>query len=161
MSIDIDTLRARNDARRSGRTEAPPSPADVEELLTALDDVQQELRRLTRDRADLLASAELWADLYAANVDRANAAEAVVRRLTDVPADVQRYYALLDTIGVLRETVEGIVRDCAQCAMPAGPVSQRDREAACARCARAVDALRAALDWRSAPQAAGERAEHP
>ena len=97
-------------------TDAPASPADVEELLRALDDVQEELRQLTEDRADLLASAERWADLYAASVDRANAAEALLQRLADVPADVQRYYALLDTIAVLTEAVENLVRDCAECA---------------------------------------------
>jgi hypothetical protein len=150
MSIDIDRLRARNDARRSGRTEAPPSPADVEELLRALDDVQDELRRLTKDRADLIASAGFWADLYAASVNRANAAEALVARLTEVPSDVQRYYALLDTIGVLREAVEDLVRDCAECAGAAGAqLTERAREASCGRCARAVDALRASLEWRS------------
>jgi hypothetical protein len=150
MNIDIDLLRARNDARRSGRTEAPPSPADVEELLRALAEVQEELRRLTEDRADLMASAELWADLYAASVDRANAAEAMLQRLTEVPLDVQRYYTLLDSFGVLREAVESVVRDCAECVRASGEqILERGRETACARCAQAIDALRATLAWRA------------
>ena len=150
INIDIERLRARNVARRSSRAEAPPSPADVEELLHALDDVQEELRRLTVDRADLLASAERWADLYAASVDRANLAEAMLQRLADVPADVQRYYALLDTIAVLTEAVENLVRECADCAGGyAGQVLERARDGWCVRCVKAVDALRATLEWRS------------
>ena len=82
------------------------SSVDVDDLLRALDDAQAELQRLKADREDLMASAELWADLYTATVDRANAAEAVVRRLAEVPGDVQRYYSLLDAIMVLREAVE-------------------------------------------------------
>ena len=58
----------------------------------------------------------MWADLYAASVDRANAAEAMLQRLAEVPAEVQRYYALLDTIAVLTEAVENLVRECAECA---------------------------------------------
>jgi hypothetical protein len=150
MNIDIERLRASNDARRGGRAEAVESPADVQSLLRALDDVQEELRRLKADRADLLASAERWADLYTASVDRANVAEAMLRRLADVPADVQRYYALLDTIAVLTEAVENLVRECAECAgAHAGKLLERAREGMCARCATAVDALRATLEWRS------------
>lgn len=150
MSIDIELLRARNEARRGGRTDTPVSPADIEELLRELDDVQAELRRVTTDREDLLASAELWADLYASSVDRANAAEAMLRRLADVPADVQRYYALLDTIAVLTEAVENLVRECGECAGAyGGRVLERAPEGWCHRCAKAVDALRATLEWRS------------
>jgi hypothetical protein len=150
MNIDIERLRARNDARRGGRSEAPPSPAEIDDLFRALDDVQEELRRMTEDRADLLASAELWADLYAASVDRANAAEAMLQRLADVPSDVQRYYALLDTIAVLSEAVENMVRECAECAgIHGGQIFERAREGRCDRCARALDALRATLEWRS------------
>ena len=72
-------------ADAAGWKDAPASTATSTMLLRALDDVQEELRRLTADRADLLASAELWADLYAASVDRANAAEALLQRLADVP----------------------------------------------------------------------------
>ena len=150
MSIDIELLRARNEARRGGRTDTPASPADIDELLRALDDVQAELRRMTADREDLLASAELWADLYASSVDRANAAEAMLRRLADVPADVQRYYALIDTIAVLTETMENLVHECGKCAgASGGHVLERAREGWCDRCAKAVDALRATLEWRS------------
>ena len=149
MKIDIERLRARNAARRGGPAEAPPSPADFEELLHALDEVQEELRRLTVDRSDLLASAERWADLYAASVDRANVAEALLQRFADVPADVQRYYALVDTIAVLTEAVETLVRECADCAGACGEqVLERAREGWCGRCVKAVDALRATLEWR-------------
>lgn len=144
MNIDIEQLRARNAARRGGRGEVPPSPAEIEELLRELDAVQEELRRLTEERADLQASAERWADLYAANVDRANAAEALLKRLADVPADVQRYYALLDTIAVLTEALENLVRECSECADAyAGKLLERAQERWCGRCAKAVDALRA------------------
>jgi hypothetical protein len=150
MSIDIELLRARNDARRGGRTDTQASPADIDELLRELDDVQAELRRVTAEREDLIASAELWADLYASSVDRANAAEAMLRRLADVPADVQRYYALLDTIAVLTEAVENLVRECGECAGAyGGRVLERAPEGWCHRCAKAVDALRATLEWRS------------
>jgi len=150
MNIDIESLRARNNARRGGRADAASSAADINELLRALDDVHAELRRLKENQVDLLASAERWADLYAASVDRANAAEAILRRLTEVPADVQRYYALLDTIAVLTEAVENMVRECAECAGAyGGHVLERAPEHWCGRCARAVDALRATLEWRS------------
>ncbi len=150
MDIDIELLRARNDALRAGRADAPPGPADIDELLRALDDVKAELRQMTADRADLLASAERWADLYAASVSRANAAEALLQRLAEVPGDVQRYYALLDTIAVLTEAVEDMVRDCAECAAAyRGHILERSQEGWCGRCARAVDALRATLEWRS------------
>jgi hypothetical protein len=150
MNIDIERLRARNDARRGGRAEAAPSPADFEELLRALDSVQEELRRMTVDRADLLASAERWADLYAASVDRANIAEARLQRLAEVPTDIQRYYALVDTIAVLTEAVENLVRECADCAGAyAGQLLERAPEGFCGRCLKAVDALRATLEWRS------------
>jgi hypothetical protein len=150
MNIDIELLRARNDARRSGRTDMPASPADIDALLRELDDVQAELRRVTADRDDLVASAELWADLYASSVDRANAAEAMLQRLAEVPADVQRYYALLDTIAVLTEAVENLVRECGECAGAyEGRVLERAPEGWCGRCAKAVHALRATLEWRS------------
>ena len=149
-NIDIEQLRARNAARRGGHGEVAPGPAEIEELLRALDAVQQELRGLTEERADLKASAELWADLYAASVDRANAAEALLKRLADVPFDVQRYYALLDTIAVLTEALENLVRDCAECAgAHVGHVLERAQEGWCERCAKAVDALRVTLAWRS------------
>lgn len=149
MNIDIERLRARNDARRGGRAETAASPADVHELLRALEEAQEELRRLTVDRADLLASAERWADLYAASVDRANVAEAMLQRLADVPADVQRYYALLDAIAVLTEAVENLVRECADCAGDyGGQILERARDGWCGRCVKAVDALRATFDRR-------------
>jgi hypothetical protein len=150
MNIDIDLLRARNDARRRGGGERPPSAVDVDDLLRALDDAQTELRQLKADRADLMASAELWADLYTATVDRANAAEEALRRLAEVPGDVQRYYALLDSVVVLREALEGLVLECADCAEShAGGILERPLDGCCARCAKAVDALRTTLEWRS------------
>jgi hypothetical protein len=150
MNIDIEGLRARNNARRGGLTDAPANTADVELLLRALAETQEELRQLTEERADLLASAGMWADLYAASVDRANAVEALLQRLADVPADVQRYYGLLDTIAVLTEAVENLVRDCTECAGAyGGHVLERAQEHWCGRCATAVDALRATLEWRS------------
>jgi hypothetical protein len=150
MNIDIEGLRARNRAHRGGQTEAPASATDIETLLRALEEVQEELRQLTEERADLLASADMWADLYAASVDRANAIEALLSRLADVPSDVQRYYSLLDTIAVLTEAVENLVRECAECAGGyGGHVLDRAQAHWCGRCAKAVDALRATLEWRS------------
>jgi hypothetical protein len=150
MKIDIESLRARNEARRRGGVETPPSSLDVDDLLRALEDAQAELQRLKADRADLMASAELWANLYTATIDRANAAEAVLRRLAEVPGDVQRYYSLLDAIMVLREAVECLVLECADCAGSSGAgILDRAQDAWCARCAKAVEALRATLEWRS------------
>ena len=77
MRIDIELLRARNDARRRG--DAPgvdvASDVDIDALLEALDEAERELLRLREDNEDLRASAELWADLYTARLERANALE--------------------------------------------------------------------------------------
>jgi hypothetical protein len=150
MSIDLDALRARNEARRHGRSHAKAlCAADVDELLRALEVARIELRKLREEHADLMSSAELWADLYTASARRANAAEERLRQLADAPVDVQRYYAALDTIAVLTEALESVVRDCAACALDVTS-SLRDiaRDRFCGRCMRAVDALLTTINAR-------------
>ena len=70
MRIDIELLRARNDARRRGDAAGVDvaSDVDIDALLEALDEAERELLRLREDNEDLRASAELWADLYTASL---------------------------------------------------------------------------------------------
>jgi hypothetical protein len=135
MSIDLEALRARNAARRQGH----PTPisiclADIDELVQALDAARAEVRRLREENEDLHASAELWANLYASSVERANAA-------TD------HYHAALDAVAVLTEALEETIRECAQCGVDvAARLAEAARERFCERCVRAFDALRTTLD---------------
>ena len=81
MRIDIELLRARNEARRRGdaRDVDVACDIDIDALLDALHEAEGELVRLQEDNEDLRASAELWADLYAASLERANAQEQATR----------------------------------------------------------------------------------
>ena len=146
MPVDIEAIRARNAARRRGEPHADGAcVSDIHALVDALERAQQELAGLREDVGDLRASAELWADFYIATVDRANAGDAPVeapaqeRRERD--ADRRRLAVAADTVAVLREALETVVQDCASCAAERRTADHAD---SCARCARAVDALRKA-----------------
>ena len=134
MPIDIDLLRARNEARRRGTPEAHVTcEVDIDVLLESLETAEAELARLHQDNEDLRASADLWADLYTASLDRANALEA------QWPPD---YVRARDAVLVLREALDAFVRDCGLCA-PArgGRVWDAPADTFCANCTRAVAAL--------------------
>jgi hypothetical protein len=150
MPVDIDAIRARNAARRKGEPHANGAcVSDVHALIDALESAQQELARLREDAGDLRASAELWAEFYTATVDRANdrartgeaSVEAPLREGRGTDADRRRLEAATDTVAVLREALEAVVQDCASCAAERRTGDHAD---SCARCARAIDALRKA-----------------
>src|SRR4051812_17321120 len=76
---DLNAIRDRSDTRRAGRTpdaSAPSPEDDIASLISAVDALERELADTEETAADLRASAEIWARLYAANVTRANSAEA-------------------------------------------------------------------------------------
>jgi hypothetical protein len=148
VTIDIEALRARNERRKQGRADAGPCTSDMDELLQAYQDARGRLAALTETHADLHESARLWADLYSASVDRANDAEARIRRVQEAPADVQRYCALRDSVDVLAGALQTLVLDCVHCreAKRSGEgEGQEGSENRCARCIRALDALRASM----------------
>jgi predicted nuclease with TOPRIM domain len=145
MRIDIELLRARNAARRSG--DAPDvhvaCDIDIDTLLEGLDEAERELARLQEENEDLRASAELWADLYEASLERANALQEAKAAL---PPD---YVKARDAVFVLREALDAFIRDCNLCA--AGRVGQWHDAAPdsfCANCVRAVAALQTARQVR-------------
>lgn len=135
MKADIAAIRARNEGRRQGRVSTPTPWDDIDVLLDALDDAQAELTRLREEHADLHASATMWANLYSA--------------LATQPAapHIQQYSELAESIGVLREAVEGFLRDCMTCApWDVTRVFDMTPSETCARCVRAVAALRRAIN---------------
>ena len=141
MPIDIEAIRSRNEARRSGRTAAEERhcEADVETLLDALEAAQRELHRLHEDNEDLRASSEIFADLYAGAIERVNASTARSER-----AAATDYEVIRDKVAVLREAIDTIVRECARCAAGrAGQLANVPLERFCGTCARAVAALTA------------------
>lgn len=114
---------------------------DVDALLAALEQAERELARLHEDNEDLRASSELWADLYTASVERANALEERCAALALPP----EYAKARDAVVVLREALDAFVRDCGICA-PArvGDVWDAPPDSFCPNCSRAVAALRSA-----------------
>jgi hypothetical protein len=60
---------------------APTAADDVATLIDVVQDLRRELEEVRELNDDLRASAELWANLYTANVERANAAESERDRL--------------------------------------------------------------------------------
>lgn len=142
IDIDIEAIRSRNEARRLGRTAAGEESCetDVEALLDALDAAESELQRLHEDNGDLRASSEIWADLYAGAMERANASAASHPQR----AGSSDYEIVRDKISVLREAIEALVRECSRCAAGrAGQLANVPVERFCASCARAVTALTA------------------
>jgi len=84
---DFDSILARHAARVAGQSPQPGEPTandDVAALIDALRESRRELDDVRDLCEDLRASAELWATLYAANVERANAAEEERDRLAGV-----------------------------------------------------------------------------
>ncbi|HEX2342383.1 MAG TPA: hypothetical protein VHI98_18035 [Vicinamibacterales bacterium] len=150
MNIDIDALRARVRARSVTpvhERDRESAEADVEALLTALDEARAAVKRLTEEDDDLRESVEIWIRLYDANLRRANRAEAEVKRLRcDLPGQVQQLYEVLDRVDALREAVAAAVGECEMCARQSQDRSNRleGNSSACARCLRALEALRAA-----------------
>ena len=141
MPIDIEAIRSRNEARRSGRPgqDERHCEADVETLLDALEGAQRELHRLHEDNDDLRASSEIWADLYSGAIARANAPATLPER-----AAATDYEVIRDKVAVLREAIDTIVRECARCAAGrAGQLTNVPLERFCGTCARAVAALTA------------------
>ena len=142
MRIDIEMLRARNEARRLGTVESHVAcDIDIDALLEALDEAERELARLQEDNEDLRASAELWADLYTASLERANAL-AKEKAATPLPPE---YEKARDAVVVLREALDAFIRECSLCA-PARVGQWHDAapDSFCANCTRAVTALQAA-----------------
>lgn len=150
MNIDIDALRARVRVRSVTpvhERDCESAEADVEALLTALDEARAAVKRLTEEDDDLRESVEIWIRLYDANLRRANRAEAEVKRLRrDLPGQVQQLYEVLDRVDALREAVAAAVGECEMCARQSQDRSNRPEgnSSACARCLRALEALRAA-----------------
>lgn len=143
MPIDIEMIRARNEARR--RATAPTVDVayefDVDTLLEALEAAERELARLHEDNEDLRASANLWADLYTASVERANALAEQVVALTLPP----EYQKARDAVLVLREALDAFIRDCGICApVRVGEPWDAPPDSFCSNCQRAVAALQAA-----------------
>jgi hypothetical protein len=143
MRIDIELLRARNEARRRGEASGAnvADDVDIEALLEALEDAERELARLQEDNEDLRASAELWADLYEASLERANALESA----TGTPKLPPEYEKAREAVVVLREALDAFIRECGLCA-PArvGQWHDASPDSFCANCTRAVAALQTA-----------------
>ena len=139
MPIDIELIRARNEARRRGSGPGDVAcEVDVEALLDALAEAERELARLHEDNEDLRASAELWAELYTASVERANALEERCAALKLPP----EYEKARDAVIVLREALDAFVRDCGICAPTrGGAMWEASPDSFCANCSRAVAAL--------------------
>lgn len=139
MRIDIEMLRARNEARRRGDAESHVAcDVDIDALLEALDEAERELARLQEDNEDLRASAELWADLYAASLERANTLEQE-KATARLPPEYER---AREAVVVLREALDAFIRDCNLCAPAhAGKWHDAAPDSFCANCTRAVAAL--------------------
>ena len=130
MKADIAAIRARNERRRQGTDASSACAEDIDALLDALDQALAEAARLREEHADLHASAVIWANLYSACASTA-------------PPHVHEYSQLIESIRVLREAVEGFLRECMTCAPwdVARVLDMTPREM-CDRCLRAVSALR-------------------
>jgi hypothetical protein len=136
MKAEIAAIRARNERRRQG-SDAPSACAeDIDALLDALDQALAETARLREEHADLHASATMWANLYSALATGPAA-----------PPHVHQYAELIESIRVLREAIEGFLRECITCAPwdVARLLDMTPREM-CERCVRAVSALRRAVN---------------
>lgn len=143
MRIDIEMLRARNEARRQGCAQGThvACDVDIDTLLEALDEAERELARLQEDNEDLRASAELWADLYTASLERANALE----EGKATPKLPPEYEKARDAVAVLRDALDAFIRDCGLCAPArAGQWHDAAPNSFCANCTRAVAALQSA-----------------
>lgn len=138
MKADIAAIRARNERRRQG-SDAPSACAeDIDALLEALDQALAETAKLREEHADLHASSMMWANLYSACAGET---------AQDAPPHVYEYSQLLESIRVLREAVEGFVRECMTCApWDVTRVFDMTPRELCDRCLRAVAALRRSVN---------------
>lgn len=146
MRIDIEMLRARNEARRRGEADAHVAcDVDIDALLEALAEAERELERLHEDNDDLRASAELWADLYTASLERANALQHANGAVKLPP----EYEKARDAVMVLRAALDAFIRDCNLCSpVRVGTWHDAAPDSFCANCTRAVAALQTARQVR-------------
>src|SRR5687767_10609592 len=138
MKADIAAIRARNERRRQGPDAPSACAEDIDTLLDALDQALAETARLREEHADLHASSVMWANLYSACVDAPQ---------QDAPPHVHEYSQLLESIRVLREAIEGFLRECMTCAPwdVTRLLDMTPREM-CDRCLRAMSALRRSVN---------------
>ena len=138
MKADIAAIRARNERRRQGSDAPSACVEDIDALLDALDQALAETARFREEHADLHASSVMWANLYSACAGTT---------AQDAPPHVHEYSQLLESIRVLREAIEGFLRDCVTCAPwdVARLFDMTPREM-CDRCLRAVSALRRSVN---------------
>jgi len=152
MTIEVDALMARIRARKKSGdcADGDAVDSDLETLVDALVQARAEVRRLTEEDEDLRGSAEIWVQLYDASIQRANTAEAELKRLRrDLPANVQQLYEAMDRVDTLTEAIAGVVRECEVCARHAQDktaLAERTSEA-CIRCKRALDLLQSAAGF--------------
>ena len=141
MHLDLDAVRARNQARKAGTLEARvPCEWDVDALVDALAAAHRELDQLREQNADLEASSALWSRLYEQNVQRANTAEQ--RLAVSGSPSAQEYYRARDKVDVLAEALASLLEDCPTCHLAeSGPATDSEDAERCTRCARAIDAL--------------------
>ncbi len=155
MSTDLDAIRERSRTRRATPShDCPDRPvveADIDTLVKELETAHAEVRRLTGNDADLRASADIWCRLYEQSVARANAAERRAELLAQHhPDKVKELYAALDRAARVSEQVAEVIRECEACARngcKSASASPGTSEA-CRRCAKALEALKAAGDLR-------------
>jgi hypothetical protein len=146
MNVDLEAIRTRARERRTATStdeRRGEAESDLEALLGALAEAQADVTRLAQEDDELRESAEIWIRLYEGNVRRANRAEAEVMRLRrSLPRYVQDLYERLDRVTLLTDVINDVVRDCEVCAQRANSSVSTGAVDACARCQRALDALR-------------------
>lgn len=138
MKADIAAIRARNERRRQGSDAPSVCAEDIDALLDALDQALAETTRLREEHADLHASSVMWANLYSACVNAP---------AQGAPPHVHEYSQLLESIRVLREAIEGFLRECMTCApWDVSRLFDMTPREMCDRCLRAMSALRRSVN---------------
>ncbi len=147
MPSDIESIQARQRARAAHPSHACPDreeiARDLEWLVDELTSARAAVQALTENDEDMRASATIWCRPYDAALARAASAEAAVARAEPpLPQNVQVLYEALDRVADLTDALGTVIRECAVCARTgaAESISAAASEA-CARCARAFDAL--------------------
>jgi hypothetical protein len=142
--LDLKAMRARYANPSVPQTGERDSSAasDVVALMEALDRAMERLGDVHEASGDLRASAEIWERLYAANVARANSAEAerdvAAAALASAPSA-----ALATQVALMTHVLQTLVRTCEACGRggempaPGAPV--------CGRCELALEALSAGV----------------
>jgi hypothetical protein len=146
MSTDLEHIEARQRRRDTHPShDCPDRQAvsdDIQFLIDELAAARSAVARLTEDDEDLRASADIWCRLYEAALERATAAEAAMERSPDLPGPVHTLYDALDRVADLSKALGVVVRECAVCARESeGSVISKVASEACARCAKALEAL--------------------